>query len=371
VTTFHDSSNGNRLSQKDSTGAVIDLASTGGGGGATVISAVPSATQQDWAIAGITTNSVVEAAPVDNSFIGSIVAGSSGSVIELVNKGSCMIWLQHEDVLGVAANRFKLSDRSGVILLPDHSIKLGYDTGLSRWVERSKSLDVRAFDDKAFHILPNLTTGVVSVGIGSTANNATLSNVQASATPSNLFLSRDYTQISTATVNTGSSVFANALRWYRGATTEMQGFLYNCPFRNTALSATGGFFTGMMNSATAVTSQGRLTNNSLGIGTNGGETTHRVYARDATATTAIDLGANFPANNATAAYEVFFCALPLQSHISYMIKRLDVDHRAQGRLTVNLPANTVGLAPRISATVGATAATNTAQFNSIMCRRIY
>jgi hypothetical protein len=30
VTTFHDSSNGNRLSQKDSTGAVIDLAASGG-----------------------------------------------------------------------------------------------------------------------------------------------------------------------------------------------------------------------------------------------------------------------------------------------------------------------------------------------------
>jgi hypothetical protein len=146
--------------------------------------------------------------------------------------------------------------------------------------------------------------------------------------------------------------------------------LFNAKFRNTALGATGGILVGLTNSIAAITTQPRSTNNTFGIGTHGGETTHRVYSRDGAAATAVDLGANFPANSATAAYEVTIFAPPAVAAIRYMVRRLDSEFKAQGSIVANLPTNTLGLAGRAAIMVGGTAAATTGQINRLICRSV-
>lgn len=374
VKTFFDSSNANRLSQKDSSGAVIDLAATGSGGFTnTIISgvgAVPAGNQQNWALSGLTGYNTVKAVPADNSFIGGIAAGTDGQIVNIVNSSaSGMIWLTNEDSESTAANRLLLP-KSGTFLLPGDSVQLVYDSTSSRWRQTAVSFDNLGVDDKSVLVVPNTTTSVLSIGRAATLNTATLSTNAAAATPSNDFTDSPNTQITNATANGSSDVRLNVNSFMRGADAGRHGIFFNARFRNTALGATGGFICGLTNSTAAITTQPRNTNNTIGIGTHGGETTHRVYSRDATAATAVDLGANFPANNATAAYELALFCPSATASVRYMVRRLDSEFKTQGTITTNLPANNATLGSRIGVSVGATAAATTAQFTRMFTRSV-
>ena len=350
--------------------SLLDSSSSGGGAfAATVITAVPSPDQANWAPGTIDGYTIIRANPTDNAFISGVAGGASGDILVIKNVSAGMVWLIDEDATSTAANRFEIAQHA-MILMPDDAATFIYDSTATRWVEVAVDRNVLAPDDTGIVILPNTTTSVVSIGQGATSNTATLSTVEPTATPSNLFLAEAYTQITNATASGSSNVRGNVLRFMRGATTNRQGIFYYTQFRNPALGATGGVFAGMTNSTAAITTQPRATNNSFGLGTHGGETTHRVYSRDGTAATAVDLGANFPANSATAAYAVAFLAMPNTASIKYMVLRLDTRFTAQGTISANLPANTLGLAPRVGTMVGATATASTMQFNRIVCKRI-
>jgi hypothetical protein len=218
-------------------------------------------------------------------------------------------------------------------------------------------------------LVPGQTTSAAAGGIGATVS-GTFSTLEAAATGSPLAIARRI-QITSSTANGGAMLRSIPFSHYRGSVAGQHGLFYSARFRNTALSATGGFHAIMANTTASIVAAARATNNSFGFGTVGGETTHRVYSRDGAAATAIDLGADFPANSATADFEFAFLAMPNVNNVRYMVRRLDIERKAQGQLTANLPTNTLALAWHIGSTVGGTAAANTTQFARICASRVY
>lgn len=347
-------------------------AAPGGGGSfsTNVLTAVPSADQADWNPGSLTGYNLVKANPSDNSFITGIAGGSDGMVLVLMNGStSGLVWLIDEDSTSTAANRFTLSVPNRVIL-PGDAVTFYYDGTTSRWIAAALDRDLFGAGEDGTVILPNTTTSVSAFGQGATSNTATLSTTEPTATPGNVFVSQAFTQVTNSTASGSSDVRGNVLRYMRGASANRQGIFYYSEFRNTALGASGGVIVGMTNSTGAITTQPRSTNNTFGIGTHGGETSHSVYSRDGAAATSVSLGANFPSASATAAYAVAFLAMPNTANIRYMVLRLDSRFTAQGTISANLPANTLGMAPRVGVMVGATAVANTAQFTKIICKRV-
>ncbi|MGL4575200.1 MAG: hypothetical protein ACRCV9_10470 [Burkholderiaceae bacterium] len=351
------------------------LAAAGGGGGSfanTVISATPTADQQNWTIAGRTSYTTVLASPADNSWIGGVTGGASGDILHIQNaSASGLIWLVHEDAASTAANRFALQ-RSGVFLLPGETANFIYNATSSRWVEISVSFDVMQVDDKVTLTLPLTAATVQNMGVGGTSITATASTIAPTATPTNDFTEGPRTQITNATANGSSDVRCGLTNFMRGATAGRQGIFHNSRVAFTALGATGGVAVGLTSSAAALTTQPQATNNTIYLCANGGQTTLRISVRDAAAGTPIDLGANFPVPSATAAYEVAFLCMPNVANVRYMVRRLDTgnDFRAQGTVTANLPANTQALGHRIQIMVGATATASTAQFSRMLTRSV-
>lgn len=340
-----------------------------------VIVATPALEQADWSPTGWNDAQpnravVIRAQPASVSYLSGLAGGVDGRIAVIKNDTvDGLICLCNEDAASAAVNRLSLR-REGFWLLPEQQARFAYDGNEQRWELASFSMDARALDIDAAIILPNTTTSVQSFGI-QTSNTATLSTIAPTATPTNEFTARPATQITNGTANGSSDVRGNALNYMRGATTRRQGFWFEGLMRITAASATGGAMVGMVSSTAALTGLPSAVNNNIycGIG-QAGQTTLRVGARDGSAFTEVDLGANYPVPNATAAYAVVLMAVPTQARVTYAVRRLDAAFRTGGALTANLPATTVGLTPRANINVGATAAATTLQFGRLFARHL-
>jgi hypothetical protein len=355
------------LSYDDVAGTLTVSAAGGGGGGFTntVVSATPTANQQDWSIAGITAYSTVLAAPTINSFIGGIAGGTNGQVIHLVNaSASGLIWLVDEDTASTAANRFALVS-ADYWLLPGDAVTLVYRATLGRWCQLAapkKAILDRL--NKGLLVVPNTGTAVVALGRGGVSTTATLSTITPVASPLYEYDEGPVTQISNATASGSSDVRANALYFCRGGTARRQGIFFHALWQATTVGATGSIGTGMFATTGAITgsTQIRAQNNSFGFGAQTGETSLTVWSRDTTATASVALGANFPVGVSTAVYSCVMLAMPTVSRLAYMIMRQSNGVREQGEITTNLPGTGTFLGPRVQAIVGATAATNSLRF---------
>jgi hypothetical protein len=340
-----------------------------------VITAVPALDQADWAPTGWNDAQparavVIRAQPASVSYLSGLVGGADGRVAVIKNDTvDGLICVCNEDTASAAANRFA-TRREALWLLPEQQARFNYDGNEQRWELASLSFDARALDIDAAIILPNTTTSVQSIGIG-TSNTATLSTIAPTATPTNELDARPATQITNSTANGSSDVRGNALNYMRGATARRQGFFFESLFRITAASATGGAMVGMVGSTAALTGLPSTVNNSLyfGIG-QAGQTTLRVGARDGSAFTEVDLGANYPVPSATASYNGLLLAVPGQSRVVYALRRLDAAFRTGGALTANLPAATTGLTLRANINVGATGAATTLRFGRLFARHL-
>jgi hypothetical protein len=338
------------------------------------ITAVPALNQTDWSPTGwndAQPNRAVriKAQPASVSFIGGLAGGAAGRLAIIENDSTGLIGLLNEDASSTAANRFSALCCECLWLLPQQAVTLIYDGVNLRWQLASQTYDVRTQDARSALILPSTGTGVLSIG-QNTSNTATLSTV-APVGNGNEFTGRPSTQITNATASGSSDVRSAQLNWFRGSVARRAGFFFNAPFRITAASATGGAMVAMSSSSAAITTVPSATNNTIyaGIGT-AGQTTMRVGARDGTAATEIDLGANFPVPNATAVYEVSFMAMPATTRVLYAVRRLDSRAVAGGELTANLPSQTTALGPRANVMVGGTAAATTLAFNWMLTRRL-
>jgi hypothetical protein len=164
---------------------------------------------------------------------------------------------------------------------------------------------------------------------------------------------------SAATANAASEFRAAQTLIWRGNAAGLGGF--HCIFRFAVISTTAlqRLFVGLSSATTAfaVTQVIDALTNIIGVGWDSADANLRVMHNDATGVaTEIDLGANFPANNTTAFYElVLFCA-PNSSTVSYRVTRLDTGAEASGQITTDLPANTTFLTHHEYMNNGGTAA---------------
>lgn len=116
---------------------------------------------------------------------------------------------------------------------------------------------------------------------------------------------------------------------------------------------------GLLNSTGAIATTQVISalTNGVWIGWDSADTTLQLYYNDAAgAATKINLGANFPANDITAIYELVLFCPPNGEAIGYRVRRLETGHTVTGTLTTDIPAKTTLLTWNAYANNGGTAA---------------
>lgn len=338
-----------------------------GGGGFGVITAVPAANQADWNPSGFNSSvGMIVAQSTTNCFLSGIAAGAANQVVILVNDSSFLMCLERESAGSAEANRFRERAMGTIWVLPGMSVTLRYDDTLDRWALIDQSRDVYDVGPKTHLFLPNSGTAVNNIGLYSLTTAATVSHGNSTTSPGNDFDEANFFQVSQATSPGNASVRAGSVNYRRGAVAGRQGFFHTGRVRFPAMGATGAVRAGMGSTAAAITTLNAVITQCLFLGADGGQTNLRIFYGGAAPGTPIDLGADFPAPSAGAAYEYAFLALPGVSAVEYMVRRLDSRFVAQGTLTANIPTNTTPLGHRIEVVVGATAAANTVQANHLL-----
>lgn len=149
------------------------------------------------------------------------------------------------------------------------------------------------------------------------------------------------------------------LQFWRGNAAGLGGFFYLARFGIAQFQTNLRAFVGLYGTATAIGNVNPSTLlNMVGLAVDSGQTTWRIMRNDGSGTaTAIDLGANFPANTSGAdMYELALWCAPNAGTINYRVERLNTAFIAEGVLSTDLPVNTALLAPQIWVNNGATAA---------------
>lgn len=159
-----------------------------------------------------------------------------------------------------------------------------------------------------------------------------------------------------AGANTGVATFA------RGNATGIGGFVFHCRFgvaTDAAAVANQRGFWGMWSSVSAfgTTTDPDAMTECVGVGWKAGQSNLQVIRNDNSGTvTYIDLGSSFPANSTTATYEVWLFCKANDSHVYYLVNRLDSAATANGDLTTELPQTTTLLCAHAGINNGGTAA---------------
>ena len=105
-------------------------------------------------------------------------------------------------------------------------------------------------------------------------------------------------------------------------------------------------FVGMWSTTTAPTNVEPSTlTNCIGVGHGAADTNLKIFYGGSAAQTAIDLGANFPANTLSVdAYElILFCSPKLNNSVGYKVTRLNTGHVAEGTLSAATPGTQLPL----------------------------
>lgn len=165
-----------------------------------------------------------------------------------------------------------------------------------------------------------------------------------------------------ATANSASELRIAASLCYRGedfAGVAQGGFFFASRFAISTTVANQRCAVGLFNTTAAIsTSQSPSAMvNGIFAGWDSTDANLQIMHNDGTgACTKIDLGANFPANNPAAHYElVLFCA-PNGDAVGYRVVRLDTGAVATGTITTNLPTKNTMLTWHSYANNGGTAA---------------
>ncbi|HKX73574.1 MAG TPA: hypothetical protein VJM32_06145 [Candidatus Saccharimonadales bacterium] len=214
------------------------------------------------------------------------------------------------------------------------------------------------FGNNIAMLLPSSGTAVTTWGMGNTAT-GTVSNPAIASTTLKTSMRR--IQItSAATASAGANTRSPQTMVWRGNAAGLGGYFYQSRVStNTTTVATSSFFTGL-HSATTALSGATLPSalvNMIGIGWDDADANLKMMHNDASGTaTEIDLGANFPKNNAAAVYELtLFCA-PNGTDVHYRVVRLDTNVEATGTINSNYPTSSTFLAHHAHMSNGSTAA---------------
>jgi hypothetical protein len=221
-------------------------------------------------------------------------------------------------------------------------------------------------------IFTNNSTTVVSDG-GVTMSSSASTTAQTVASTN--FATKQIRLRYSATVVSGgryTGTRGSALLWFIHG-----GFRYVCDFNisDTAFSAGCQQFYGLA-SQTADLNYGGVggllvstLTNIIGVGSENGDTNLSVFHNDAAGTaTKVDLGVNFPANRtigaiSTTVYSITLYNAPMSTSILYRVVNNETGAVAEGTVSTNLPATSLGLNFFASRCMSTTSVTSTGQFD--------
>lgn len=205
-------------------------------------------------------------------------------------------------------------------------------------------------------VVPGTGATPVSLGIPVTITGTASHQAQTSI---NLSTSMRRTRFVTAAgAGNSAGTRANLTMVWRGNAAGLGGFLFYARYFQSTALAQQRHFVGLANSTAVIGNVNPSTLlNTVYIGSDSTQTTLRLCSNDnAGAATCTDLGAGFPANSVSAVFDVWLYAPPNGSFINYTVERLDSPQIATGKLTSDLPQNSVFLAPQVWVNNGTTAA---------------
>lgn len=191
--------------------------------------------------------------------------------------------------------------------------------------------------------MPGTTTAPQAIGGPSLTAVGTVSHPTLASTNLRTQTSR-FNTVSAATANSAAELRSAVLRVWRGDAAGLGGFFHRCRFAIVSAVANQRSFFGFSSSTSAIatTQEPNALTNIIGIGNGLGQTTLRVYANDGSGIAAeVDLGASFPANDATAVYDFTLFAVPNGSTVGYEVTNLSTGANVLGTIaTADLPAST-------------------------------
>lgn len=197
------------------------------------------------------------------------------------------------------------------------------------------------FANNVAMLLPNTGTTLTLWGMPNTAV-GTVSTP--TITTTNLSTSmRRITVTSAGTANSASELRSVAPLVWRGNASGLGGFFYAARFNASSATANQRLFSGLTatTGATATTIAPSAIVNMVGVGWDSADANLQIMSNDASGTaTKVDLGANFPANNTTAVYELILFAAANGSSVGYRVQRLDTAQFTSGTITTDLPTAT-------------------------------
>jgi hypothetical protein len=155
---------------------------------------------------------------------------------------------------------------------------------------------------------------------------------------------------SATAIGSFASLYESSARLWRGNAADRGGFYLVMRFAPEDAAAVSGarMFVGLHTSVAGATNVEPNTLTSiLGVCQLSTSNNLHLINNDGTGTaTTVDLGASFPANGNTAAYELTMWCPPNESFVGYRIERLDTGDVSEGTWTTDLPPNTTFLARR-------------------------
>lgn len=165
--------------------------------------------------------------------------------------------------------------------------------------------------------------------------------------------------VSAATAGSMASVREAAAKYTLGAGVGLGGFFYRVRFgvSDAATVAGARMFVGLSASTAAATNvEPNTLTNAIGVCQLSTSNNLHFYCAGSTATTAIDLGASFPANRLSLdVYELALFAPDIGGEVNYTVTRMNTGDVASGKITTNLPFGTQLLCHQIWRTNNATA----------------
>ena len=165
--------------------------------------------------------------------------------------------------------------------------------------------------------------------------------------------------VSSATAGSLSGAREAAAKFTTGAGAGLGGFFYRVRFgvSDAATVAGARMFVGLWGTTTAPTNvEPDTLTNAVGVCKLSTSNNLHFYCAGSTATTAIDLGASFPAHTlSTDVYELTMFAPSAGGEVNYTVTRMNTGDVASGKITTGLPLGTQLLCHQIWRTNNATA----------------
>lgn len=314
---------------------------------------------------------VTVAAPASATLLQSIAAVANGVSTLYVNGSSgSLIVAVNEDTSQTAANRLRLP-RPRMFLMPGESWLFVYETTNNRHRLVHSSRDPLRLDDNAiagYLAIPG--TASIRAALGDYTSASPAANIAMIGTANTNEFTQDKLQSAGSGTSAGTvggiTLHSQGIALL-GSSSARGGFFVYARARWGVHSANnlGGLIMGGNPGALGATANPSTYNNTVSISWDSTQTTLRARSRDATTTTNVDLGANFPSNSTTAAYEIVLACANGQANFNYFVRRLDsVVADAIGSITTNTPVGTAVLIPSLMVSNNAAAANSRVDWNA-------